>query len=68
MPRSQSRECSQTTSQVVEVIAQYLASAEEWETVVCFLLFQETGFLPRKIRQPVVKRYVVEQLAQFELQ
>ncbi|KAJ0434871.1 hypothetical protein HanIR_Chr17g0886801 [Helianthus annuus] len=39
---------SQTVSHAVAHIALYSALAEDLETVVCFLLFQDTKLLPKK--------------------
>ena len=44
----------------------YSASAEERETVCCFLVFQEIGDFPRKTNLPVSDRRVKGQLAQSE--
>jgi len=43
---------------VVVAIARYSTSAEEGETVCCFLVFQEMGECPKNTNQPVVKRLV----------
>jgi len=50
---SASNQSNQTISFVVDVIAWYSVSAEEWETIDCFLLFQEIRKSPRKIQKPV---------------
>lgn len=42
----------------------YSAYAEERETVVCFLDFQEIGLAPSIVNYPVVERRVVEQPVQ----
>ena len=47
-------------------MARYSASAEERDTTGCFLVFQEIGLLPSMIKYPVVDRWVMGQLAQFE--
>jgi hypothetical protein len=38
---SASNQRNQTISLVVDVIAWYSASVEDWETIDCFLLFRE---------------------------
>jgi len=50
---SVSNQYNQTISLVVDVISQYSTSVEDWETIYCFLLFQEIRELPRKIQKPV---------------
>ena len=45
-------------------IARYSASAEERDTMVCFLAFQETNEWPKKIQKPVTERRVSEQVPQ----
>ena len=47
LPRRYFRHCS---SQVKVVIAQYSASAEECETVACFLIFQEIRLEPKNVQ------------------
>lgn len=47
-------------------MARYFASAEERETVGCFLVFQEIGKLPREMKYLVTDRRVMEQLTQLE--
>ncbi|RDX90546.1 hypothetical protein CR513_27574, partial [Mucuna pruriens] len=49
---------------VVEAIAGYSTSALERAIVFCFLLFQETTFLPIDIQKPVVDRLSMGDLAQ----
>ena len=44
---------SQLISQHVEAIDLYLASAEDLDTVFCFLDLQDIKFSPRKIQYPV---------------
>jgi hypothetical protein len=39
---------------VVDVIAWYSASVEDWEVIDCFLLFQEIRESPKKIQKPVI--------------
>jgi len=46
---SASNQCNQTISLVVDVIARYSASVEDWETIDCFLLFQEIRESLKKI-------------------
>jgi hypothetical protein len=50
----------------VEAIALYYASAEDLETVCCFLDFQEIRESPMKIQKPVTDFRVSTQLAQSE--
>lgn len=64
MPRSFNKALNQVTSQVVNAIARYSASAEDRATTGYFLAFQETGEEPRKMQNPVVERRVVAQEAQ----
>ncbi|KAJ0510573.1 hypothetical protein HanIR_Chr11g0542321 [Helianthus annuus] len=44
----------------------YSASADERETMLCFLLFQETREFPRKIQYPVTDLLLSTHLAQSE--
>ena len=57
--RSESKVLSQISSHVVVAIAQYLASAEERETTVCFFVRQERGLVPSVMNKPIVERRVV---------
>ena len=50
MQKSWKRDKSQVSSQVAIDIAQYSASAEEWETTICFLDLQETKESPKKYK------------------
>lgn len=50
----------------VVAMAQYSASAEDQETVVCFLDLHEMGEEPNIMQQPVIERHVFGQLAQSE--
>jgi len=63
-PRLSSKALSLVNSHVVMAIDRYSASAEERETMCCFLVFQDTGELPRKTIQPVSDRRVRGQPAQ----
>ena len=47
-------------------MALYSASAEERDTVCCFLVFHEMGDLPKKTSQPVRDRRDIGQAAQSE--
>ena len=53
MLKSLSRANSQVISQVALAIALYSASAEERETIGCFLDFHEIKESPRKMQKPV---------------
>ena len=54
-----SNQLNQTISLVVDVMARYSASVDDWETIDCFLLFQEIRESPKKIQNPVTDlRYV----------
>jgi len=55
------------SSHVVVAMDQYSTLADERDIVCCFLVFQDTGELPRKMIQPVRDRRVRGQLAQLEL-
>lgn len=57
---------SQTTSQVVDAIRQYLAFAEEQETLGCLLDFQETKEFPRNTQYLVVDLQVSRHETQLE--
>jgi hypothetical protein len=59
---------SHITLQQVDAIALYSASAEDRETVVCFLDFQEIKELSRKTQKPVTERLESKQPAQSESQ
>ena len=48
-----SNQLNQTISLVVDVMARYSASVDDWETIDCFLLFQEIRESPKKIQNPV---------------
>lgn len=39
-------------------MAQYSASTEDWETVACFLDFQDTREVPINTQKPVIERLV----------
>lgn len=63
-PMSLSSDDSQLTSQHVNVMALYSASAVDLVTVVCFFVFQDTGDDPSKTQYPDVDFLLVAQLAQ----
>ena len=63
-PNSQRRRRSQMISALANNITQYSASAEDFETVVCFLHFHETRDSPTNMHQPVVDRQESGQPAQ----
>jgi len=66
MSRSWRSVLSHVSSQVVDARARYSASAEEWETVYCFLVRQEIGLVPSWMKKPMVDLRVSGQLAQSE--
>lgn len=66
MVRSQRTETSQTSSQVVVAIVLYSASADDLDTVGCFLDFQEIKESLRKKQQPAMDLRVSGQVAQSE--
>jgi len=53
IPISASNQRNQTISLVVDTMARYSASVDDWETIDCFLLFQEIKESPKKIQNPV---------------
>ena len=55
-PNSQRRRRNQMISALADDIARYSASAEDLDTVVCFLHFHEIRESPRNIHHPVVDR------------
>jgi hypothetical protein len=56
---SASNQRNQTISLVVDVMAWYYASMDDWETIDCFLLFQEIRESLKKIQNSVTDlRYV----------
>ena len=56
---SASNQRNQTISLVVDVMARYYASMDDWETIDCFLLFQEIRESLKKIQNSVTDlRYV----------
>lgn len=65
-PNSLSRESNHTISQVALAIERYSASADDRETVCCFLDFQDTKEEPRKTQKPDVDLQVSGQVAQSE--
>jgi len=50
---SASNQRNQTISLVVDVMARYYALMDDWETIDCFLLFQEIRESPKRIQNPV---------------
>lgn len=64
IPNSHKRRWSQIISALAEDIARYSASAEDFETVVCFLHFHEIREFPRNIHQLVVDLQESRQPAQ----
>jgi len=58
----------QMSSLVAVAMALYSASAEERETIPCFLVFQATGDPPRVTRHPVGERLVMGHAPQSESQ
>lgn len=64
--KSERRVRSKTVSRVVDVIERYSVSAEEQETVGCFLDFQETKESPRKTQYLFIDRWLSGQEAQSE--
>lgn len=54
MPRSFSNAIDHVNSQAVEARVQYSGSADDLDTVVCFLDFQEMIEAPRKQQKPVI--------------
>jgi len=52
-PISDSNQRNQTIPLVVDVMAWYSASVDDWETIDCFLLFQEIRESPKKIQNSV---------------
>lgn len=52
MERSERSCLGQTNSLAVVAKVRYSASADDWETVTCFLAFQETNDLPRNMQKP----------------
>jgi len=52
-PISVSNQRNQTIPLVVDVMARYSASVDDWETIDCFLLFQEIRESPKKIQNSV---------------
>lgn len=67
-PISESKPVSQTISQEVVAMARYSASAEDLETVLCFLVRQDTNEWPSLIQKPGSDFLVIGQDAQSESQ
>ena len=59
---------SEQGQHVVIAMALYLASAEDLETIDCFLERQEMRESPRNMQKPVTERRVSEHPAQSESQ
>ena len=55
-PKSPRSCCSQINSLAAVAIARYSASADDFDTVVCFLDFQEIRDSPKKTQSPVMER------------
>ena len=53
MPKSRERDNNHTSSQVIFVVALYLA-ADDRDTIFCFLDFHETKEFPRKMQNPLI--------------
>jgi hypothetical protein len=53
-PISVSNQRNQTIYLVIDAIARYSVSVEDWETIDCFLLFQEIRESPKKIHKLVM--------------
>lgn len=52
---------SKSNSEIVDVIALYSASADEFETIVCFIDFHDTKQFPKKIHNPILDFIVSKQ-------
>ena len=57
-PSSSNRRTTHVTSIAAKVVARYLASAEDLETVFCFFNFHMIGKFPNKRMYPVTERLV----------
>lgn len=64
-PMLESSQPNQTTSVVVEDMTWYSTSVEEWETMSCFLLFQEIRVSLKKMQKHMVDLRSVESPVQF---
>ena len=62
-PISVSNQRNQTIYLVIDAIARYSVSVEDWETIDCFLLFQEIRELPKKIQKLVMDLQYVGSLS-----
>ena len=60
---STSNQCNQTISLVVDVLTWYSALVEDWETINCFLLFQEIRESPKKIQKSIINLRFVGSLS-----
>lgn len=67
-PMSENKPVIQTISQEVVAMALYSASAEDLQTVLCFLVPQDTKESPNLIQKPVSDLRVIGQDAQSESQ
>lgn len=56
--KTQQLPLSHFNSQVTPAMDPYSASAEDLETMTCFLVFQEIDDFPRNTRQPVKEQRV----------
>lgn len=66
MHRSSNKEDNQTTSNVAFAIDLYSASADDLDTVCCFLDFQENNESPKNTQKPETENRVSGQVAQSE--
>lgn len=56
------------SSQQVVAMDLYSASAEERDTICCFLVFQAVGELPNMTKYPIKEHRVIGEVAQSESQ
>lgn len=68
MPKDVSIHFTHLSSRSVSVMARYSASAEETETVICFLVFQDTEDVPRITMYALSDRHARGQALQLESQ
>lgn len=66
--RSFNKASNHDISYVIEVIAQYSASAKDLDKVCCYFDFYEINDLSRNKQNPVIEFWVSTQLAQSKLQ
>ena len=57
-PKAAKRDLIQIISLVIVAIAQYLASVDECDTMLCFFVFHAIGDPPRDTRKPVKEHLV----------